>query len=295
MNLMRRFAAWSACALLGFLLPTSITSAQDGPALWAVRDADSTLYLFGTVHALRPSVVWRTPRIEAALKASSELKVEVVDIDGEEAAIAPLVQRYGLDPANPLSKRLSPDDQKRLAAAVAAIGGQPQSLEPLRPWLAAVTLQIAPLVRAGYDPQAGVDRLLIRWAKENDRRISAFETMEQQLRFFADLPPQAELQLLTEALDDFAEAPTLLDEVSDAWAKGDVEAIDRLIVRDMKTEAPLLHQRLIVDRNQAWAEEIVRLLQGSGVTFIAVGAGHLAGEDSVQALLQRRGVTVTRE
>jgi hypothetical protein len=287
----------AGASLLSAAVPVRADAPAQGaaePALWIVRDEDSTIYLFGTVHALRPTVTWRTPRIEAALKESDELKVEIVEVGEDTAGMQPLIQRLGLDPARPLSSRLTPQDRARLNAAAASISMPPAAFEPMRPWLAAVVLQVAPLLKAGYDQEAGVDRLLVRAAKAEGKRVTAFETVEQQLRFFADLPPEAELALLTQTLEDVSEAATLLDEIAEGWARGDLSTIDRLLVEEMKVEAPLLYQRLLVDRNAAWTDEIGRMMQGSGVTFVAVGAAHLAGPDSVQAMLEKRGVKVER-
>ena len=77
-----------------------------------------------------------------------------------------------------------------------------------------------------------------------------------------------------------------------AWASGDIGAIDRIMVAELKDASPALYQALLVDRNSDWADQIQTLLQGSGTAFIAVGAGHLTGDDSVQAILKQRGVTV---
>ena len=49
---------------------------------------------------------------------------------------------------------------------------------------------------------------------------------------------------------------------------------------------------MLVRRNTNWADQIQTELEGSGTVFIAVGAGHLAGDDSVQNILERRGVEV---
>ena len=84
----------------------------------------------------------------------------------------------------------------------------------------------------------------------------------------------------------------MLDTMVSAWAQGDVATLDRVAVQEMKSDSPELYKVLLVERNTDWANQIQTLLQGSGTAFIAVGAAHLAGEDSVQAILKSRGVTV---
>ena len=63
-------------------------------------------------------------------------------------------------------------------------------------------------------------------------------------------------------------------------------------MKEMKTDAPAAYDALLVRRNANWAGQIETLLKGSGTAFIVVGAAHLAGADSVQSMLEARGVDV---
>ena len=181
----------------------------------------------------------------------------------------------------------------RLAAAAAGLGLPVAQLEPMRPWLAALTLSLVPIVKAGYDPKLGVDTLLATAARAQGKPVKGLETMEQQLRFFADLPPEVELAMLREAVDDVERGPKTLDALSAAWAAGDGTAFERLFVDELR-DSPELYEVLIDERNEAWAEAIADRMRGSGVSFIAVGAGHLTGPDSVQAKLAERGIKAER-
>jgi len=262
------------------------------PAVWVVKDADSTIYLLGTVHVLKPDVQWRTPLIDKALTESADLWVEVEADD--PAVMQPLVMKYGIDPANPLSKKLTPERLAELDVAAKAMGASAAAFDPMRPWLAGLTLSVAPLLKAGYDPQSGVEAKLKAAAKAAGKPVRTLETPEQQIRFFADLPPAIEMAFLDSALDDAEDTPAKLDEMVAAWSAGDVKAIERLMLDEMKAEYPQLYKALLIDRNQDWAEQIDTLLDGKGVTVIAVGAAHLAGDDSVQVQLAKRRIKAER-
>ena len=158
--------------------------------------------------------------------------------------------------------------------------------------LSALTLSVAPLVKAGYDPKSGVEIVLKARAEAAGKPIHGFETIDKQVRILADMPEAVQLAFLRETLKDYDEATVKLDEMVEDWARGDVPAIERLMVQEMKTDSPALYKALLVDRNTDWANQIQTLLQGSGTAFIAVGAAHLAGPDSVQAQLKARGVDV---
>lgn len=263
----------------------------EGPALWVVKDADSTLYLFGSVHVLRPTIGWASPRVEAAFNSASDIWFEISNPD-DQAAIMPLIQQHGLSPETPLSSRLTPEENAELDAAAQAMGASAAQLQPMKPWLAALSLSVAPLIKAGYDPKSGVELVLKARAEAAGKPIHGFETIDKQIGILAGLPDDVQLVFLRETLKDYENAATKLDEMVEAWARGDVATLDRVTIMEMKEASPALYQAILVDRNTDWANQIQTLLEGSGTAFIAVGAAHLTGDDSVQAILQKRGVTV---
>ncbi|MDQ1191480.1 uncharacterized protein YbaP (TraB family) [Brevundimonas vesicularis] len=263
----------------------------EGPALWVVKDADSTLYLFGSVHVLRPTTGWASPRVEAAFDSASDIWFEISNPD-DQAAIMPLIQQHGLSPETPLSSRLTPEENAELDAAAQAMGASAAQLQPMKPWLAALSLSVAPLIKAGYDPKSGVELVLKARAEAAGKPIHGFETIDKQIGILAGLPDDVQLVFLRETLKDYENAATKLDEMVEAWARGDIATLDRVTIAEMKEASPALYQAVLVDRNTDWANQIQTLLEGSGTAFIAVGAAHLTGDDSVQAILQKRGVTV---
>ena len=262
--------------------------------MWVVSDADSTIYLFGTVHLLRPDTQWRTPELDAALAEATELWLEVPNVDDQAAAV-PLIQQYGLNMGGePLSSLLTEEENAQLAAAAAAIGVPIQATEVMQPWLVGLQVSVAAAVRAGYDPASGVDTRLKASADESGTVVRGFETLEQQIRFFHDLPQDIQLQFLRQSLATWEEADEMIDAMVETWAVGDVEGFEEIFLDEMQSDWGDLYDVLIVNRNTDWTGQIQTMLEGSGTTFIAVGAGHLAGEDSVQSMLAARGVTVER-
>lgn len=303
MTLISRLARAATASLLAvsLLVTASCAStpasrpaaAPPGPAMWVIRDADSTIYLFGTVHVMKPEAQWRNERISAALAASDELVLEIVEVDDPNAAMSG-IQKYGLDLTRRLSSKLTPEENARLATAARSMGIDPAMLEPMRPWLVSLQLVIGTLTRAGYDPNAGVDKLLKAEAVRAGKRVTALETVDQQLGFFGSLTPEVELMLLRESLDDFDQAAAAFDPLAEGWLRGDLIALERYMVTEWKDQAPMLYRVLIVNRNADWAEQLEEKLKGSGTSFIAVGAGHLVGPDSVQEHLRRKGIESSR-
>ena len=272
----------------------TVPAVGQGPALWSISDADSTIYLFGTVHVLRPDTPWGSAKVEAAFDAADNVIFEISNPD-DQAALVPLIRQHGVSPQRPLSSLLTPEEFADLDAAARTIGGTGAGFDAFRPWLAALTLSVAPLAKAGYDPQSGVELILKHRAEDAGKPVSGFETIDRQVEILAGLSEETQLAFLRSTLHDFDEATTELDALVAAWAAGDVATIDRLGVAEMKAESVEVYEALLTRRNADWADQVQTLLAGSGTTFIAVGSAHLAGPDSVQAILQARGVEVERE
>jgi len=271
----------------------SVPAAEAGPALWVIRDADSTIYLFGTIHVLRPQTIWRWAEVEAAFDNADQVWLEISNPD-DQAAILPLVQQHGVAADRPLNTLLSASENTQLTEAANAIGVPAAQMNIFRPWLAGLTLSVAPLVKAGYDPKSGVELVLKARAEAAGKPVHGFETIDEQVRILAGMPEAQQLAFLRGVLDGYDDATVELDALVNDWSRGDVRAIERSAVTEMRRESPGIYRALLVDRNTNWAGQIQTLLDGSGAAFIAVGAAHLAGPDSVQAILARRGVRAER-
>jgi uncharacterized protein YbaP (TraB family) len=281
---------WFSLIALALLLVAA--SACADPALWEIQRGDSTVYLFGTVHVLPNDTQWHYAALDDALKASNVFYVELVDDD--QATMQPLVMQYGIDAAHPLSSELGPADEARVAAAAQTAGLPPQALDVMKPWLAALTLTVAPIIKAGFDPESGVDKQLRHEFAASGKPVRGLETAEQQIRYFADQPQPVEISLLRSTLDDYDKAATELKELVQDWQRGDVDAIAALENSDMREKYPALYKTLLIERNQRWAQQIAQMLNQHQTVFIAVGAAHLAGPDGVQNQLRKLGISAIR-
>jgi uncharacterized protein YbaP (TraB family) len=276
------------------LLLFACAGARADPALWVAKTPTATVYLFGTIHVLPPHAQWRYPALDAAIAASGKLYVE--EDDDDPASMQALALQYGMDAGHPLSARLDATDQARLGAAATAAGvpGGGGALDVMKPWLAALTIAVAPIVKAGFDPASGADKQLEREFKTAGKPVGAFETAGQQIRMFANLASALQMDLLHSALDDYAKGPAQVRALVDAWQSGNVAALDATVNGDLLAHYPALYRVVLVDRNRDFARQIAGLLRQPGTWFVAVGAGHLAGTDSVQAQLQMLGIATRR-
>jgi hypothetical protein len=261
--------------------------------MWVIKDADSTIYLIGTMHLLKHDAEWKAEKVKKTLHEARELWLEIADFDNQ-AAVAPLIAKFGVDPQHSLSSKLNEAQRKKLEKITSGYKMPAATLEPLRPWLAAVVLTETPILNAGYDPKSGVERILAAQATAEGQKILGFETAEEQMHLLADLSEEEQIAFLDSSLDDLEKGLELLDQLAKAWIDGDTETIARISNDEIRKEAPTVYEKLLVRRNIAWAGKIEQMLKGSGVQLIAVGAAHLAGPDSLQAQLAKRGIKVER-
>jgi uncharacterized protein YbaP (TraB family) len=278
-------------ALAALLLGAGCNRAEPAqPALWQVDGPrGERAWLFGTIHALPGPLDWRSDRIEAALKASDRLVVEVAGLR-DDAAIArdfaALAQSPGLPP---LTLRLEPTDRTELGKDLAAAGLKAGALDGFETWAAALALQQALSSRAGIDTSNGIDRALL---DSYTRPVEEFEGARAQLAIFDRLPEPDQRELLLAVVrggDSGKEAAHL----AKAWAKGDLDAIARAIKGDFLND-PELRDALLSGRNRAWLERLTASLDQGARPFVAVGAAHLVGPVGLPALLKARGYKVTR-
>lgn len=275
--------------------PTPVErTSGDGPALWVARDADSTVYLFGTVHMLKPGTAWGSDKVDAAFDSASDIWFEVVDPD-DQSALTPLFQQYGVDPARPLSSWLTTDEQATLDTAVRAAGLNPQQIDPVRPWFAALMIATGPLKAAGFDSTLGVELNLRARALAAGKPIHGFETLDQQVGGLARMSDDGQMVYLRHYLKTYAAAADEMERAVAGWIAGDAAAMTRFAHENGRAISEETHQVFLARRNADWADQIETLMKGSGVVFVAVGAAHLAGDDNLLDLLSARGIMVTRQ
>lgn len=265
------------------------------PAVWTVKDADSTLYILGTVHLLRPETQWHSDKLDAAIAASTELWLELPTTDPERLGpeMIRLVRMYGVGKSR-LSAALTSDELATLDEAARLSGVTASQLEGFRPWYAALVLSQAAMERAGFDDASGVDRKIEAAFRARKIEPKGLETAEEQIKVFASMTPDQELRYLRETMEEYHNASTELDRMVSQWAAADIAGLEELFVSELKTTEPDLYAALLTNRNANWIGKIEGILAGKGVSFMAVGAGHLVGPDSVIAMLAAKGIKAER-
>ena len=254
-------------------LPAADAVIHASPAMWQVRDSDTTIYLFGTFHTLDARTAWFDDRLRAAFDQSGELVLEtVVPTDPEQIRAA-----------------------GKLVIEEPAAPGGPRTVKP---FIAQTQVAIEHGRANGLSVDHGADAVLRRVAEGIGKPVAGLERFEDQLGALARIPaappPVMAVATPSVAVPSLAiSAPVTIDGLLLAWKQGDMSAFSTML-SGFEAKSPVAYRMLITDRNARWGEWIVDRLDRPGTVFVAVGAGHLAGKDSVQQWLAAKGVAATR-
>ncbi len=265
----------------------------DAPALWRVAGPKGNIFLFGSFHLLPADVKWRTPAVESALNEAAVVVFETDFAGAQDSRVSQaLIAKYGfLPPGQTLRSVLSTSTNTELEKTATDLEIPPPSLAPLRPWLAALTLGLQFAIHQGFDPSNGVEQQVITSAKASGRSLGTLETNESQLRVFADLTREQEVELLTVTLRQVRETPKMLEDMLTAYRKGDLAALERTLNIGFD-DFPALRKRILKDRHDKWLPQIENMIADGRTHLIIVGAAHLVGPDSVIVMLRAKGVKV---
>lgn len=256
-------------------LPPSVpatAAAPRHPALWVVNDDDTIIYLFGTFHALDGRSNWFGQAVKTAFFASDELMLET------------LVPKPGAPLPTTFNQQASPQGP--------GPGGPVAQLAPSASYLATTKVVMNAGRSQGLSTDNGADAVLREVADETGKPVGGLESFQYQLRMFSSLPsggaqPPQDSKAVAELAD-------MLSHLEAAWSRGDIENTFSPLLRQMQAQSPQTYKIMFEQRNARWAQWIANRLKAPGTVFVAVGAGHLSGPDSVQKQLASIGVKSAR-
>lgn len=268
---------------------------NDGPAIWVVRDFDSTLFLYGTVHLLSPDIDWMRDDMREAFAEAGTVFFEVDTETNAQIKASVLTQSLGFySDGRRLRDRLD-GYQLKLLEAASNNGNVPlATLDNMKPWLASEFLTIAAAANVGLTPELSADDALKSRAARQQKNVLYLDSIEAQITRAAQMPELVQMTVLSETLEGFNTIEGDLTRITTAWTTGNVNFLTDEVINAVKAKSPEVYQSLYVDVNKDWAAQLTRFMEGSGTGFAAIGVGHLLGDDSLQEQLIERGYEVKR-
>jgi uncharacterized protein YbaP (TraB family) len=210
--------------------------------------------------------------------------VEIGDLGDSRAAARAFAEIATTSGLPALTARAAPADRPALGALMARAGMDDADFWDTETWAAALILANA--VRES-ETGNGVDRDLLNEGKP----VEALETFAVQFARFDRLSEAEQRQFLAGVTRQAARDEE--DAQATAWLTGDLAALESRVERELKAQ-PALRQALLVDRNSYFSARIAATIEEGRAPFVAVGAGHMLGEDGLPAKLAERGYSVTR-
>lgn len=261
-----------AAAALAAATPADQPPAEPdaAPAMFELHDADTTIYVFGTFHALDAKTHWFNDSVRNAFERSGELVLETVI------------------PEQPKLYQATP-------------GFRPPSVTPSASFLATTRMAISAGRSRGLQVDNGADMILRYAAEAQGKQVEGLETMQFQLDMFSKMPPalpaaapqprgkiiaktdDGQMQSLSKAMTD----------MQAAWKRGDQKVFISMLAQ-LRSTSPDTYRMMFTERNERWADWIRARMRSPGTVFVAVGAGHLAGPDSLLVRLGERGIPSRR-
>jgi uncharacterized protein YbaP (TraB family) len=247
------------------------TAPADQPAMFVVHDADTTIYIFGTFHALDGKSQWLGGDVRDAFERSDELVLETLipESTAPPAAFAP--------------------------------GFRPPSVTPSASFLATTRMAISAGRAQGMQVDNGADMVLRRTAEAEGKPVEGLETLQSQIDMFNRMPsaPASAAGTATHtaqpstAASPMASLSKAMADMQSAWKRGDQSVFVRMLGQ-LQAASPDTYRMMFTERNARWADWIKARMQTPGTVFVAVGAGHLAGKDSLLVRLAERGLPSQR-
>ena len=279
--------------------PLTIEEATQGAsnvAIWKTGDQDTTVYLMGTIHILKPGLEWESDTFKAAWDEADTayFEADVISPEAQQAA-APVVMSEAIyTDGTQFADLFSAEEAERINEGLAPYGTTVSSLNNMRPWFVSIQIAQLALSKAGGDPAAGIEMILGQRAVIEGKDLAYFETMTDQINMIASIDDEVWATAIVEGIDELENVEAYFAELIGLWYHGKADELADTLLESWD-ETPSLKTTLLDDRNKAWADELDRAIkEDEGVIFVAVGAGHLAGENSVQDYLEGLGHEIER-
>lgn len=263
------------------------------PALWVVKDKDTTIYLFGTFHLIKPGTPWFNEAVKKAFDKSDTVVTEIINPADEAAAGAMSLKYMNSNDGKTLSERLTPEQLTKYKSYLAERNIPVEAFDPLDPWAAGLTLTMMQYMKTGATAEAGAEAVLANDIKATKKKHLELESAEQQMQWLDATPMPEQVESLMALVEDNGKSDALMNNMISAWNAGKPDDLAKLINSEF-ADTPETAKALLYDRNARWADWIEKRMETPGTVFMAVGAGHLAGKDSVQDYLAKKKIKSKR-
>lgn len=298
MRTRQRFSSFILVLLLALISPAAFGQPSYTPGspilMWKVSSKTNSAYLLGSVHIWDKSMYPLPAVVEKAFADSSVLIVEVDMTKVDKQQLQQLMVSLGMFPAgDDLNQHITAETRAKLNEFAADYGVPADAFSRYRPWLASVTLVMLPMLKAGMNPNDGMDMYFLN--KAADKHIEQLEDAAFQVKLFANFPDKNADRTIQHALKQAKTSNEMMAKIASYWSHGDGDKIDELMASmsvDDDADEKALSRRLREDRNPHMTERLEKCLQAGEKCFMVVGAAHTVGSEGIVKQLLAHGYRV---
>ncbi|MGW8303817.1 MAG: TraB/GumN family protein [Desulfobacterales bacterium] len=263
--------------------------------LWTVNTQSNKIYLLGSLHILKANAYPLAVAIEKAY-ADSRVIIFETDIAAlQTPGLQTKLLELGIYPADQnLLQNLDADTRQQLEKKMSEIGLPLEQFSQFKPWFVALTLTTLELQRMGYNPNYGIDVYFFNKARADGKEVGFLEPAEFQINLLGKMVEQDQYDFLSQTLNDLEVVNELAGDLVRSWKYGDTAKLHELLSKSFK-DYPRLHDRLLIQRNKNWVQQIEGAMRKNKNVLFVVGAGHLVGPESVVDMLKERGYQVKQQ
>lgn len=288
-------ASLTGCAVTA---PASGLQPPYAPLMFECRHPTrATMHLFGTLHVGLPEFYPLPEAIQLALDEAPRLAVEIDARRHWQALVAAFRPHVRLAEGLTLTDLVDPSLLLQIREHFGFSDGVWRELKTMQPWwIANFRFDTDRDRRSGVSPALGSERHLIDAALRRGKALIELETIEEQVTGLATGTMAEQLLQLHGWFETVRRRGGLLGDLLAAWRIGDIEGLSALKDELWGTTDRLqtLRSRFFTERDRRMANRLFHFAAAGAPLFVAVGAYHLAGQDSLPARLTDLGYRVDR-
>lgn len=279
---------------------------DDNFLLWEIKGKSlaTPSYLYGTIHLIPEEDYFLNDETQKAFDSSQKIAFE---IDTEDmmnpASMMGLMSKMYMNDGLTIADLLSEEDYTMVSEYFEEMGLPMMFMGRIKPMFLSIlagqdTENMKPGEGGGMGMMMGegmksYELELTDRAKQAKKPIVGLETAEFQMSLFDSIPYDAQATMLVDAIKNdtnAAEGEDMLTELVNMYKQQNIVAmVDMMSEEDAGISG--FEDLLLLQRNRNWIPVMEELMAKEKV-FFAVGAGHLAGEEGVIALLRKAGYEV---
>lgn len=261
--------------------------------LWKVQSKSATVYILGSLHALKKEMYPLPGKIEDAFSISEVLVVEANINEMPLEGIMGMLEGAMYPGNEGLEAHLTKETYALAKARLNRFGMPIEFFHKSKPWFLALIITALEMQRLGFDTEYGIDNYFLKKAM-GVKRIMELESVTYQMNLLSALSQEDQESFLLYTLKNLDTLAREIDSLIKAWSAGDAEALEDIVLKGAQDDPRMLHihEKLIYERNHTMASRIEAFLETGEHYFVVVGAGHVVGKKGIIELLKKNGHSV---